>query len=316
MVYFLFLLWFGFLIKWADFLIEWASNIAKKFNISDFFIWLTIIAIWTSLPELVVNIQASIQNSQSLLLWNIIGSNIANLLLILWVTATILPIITTRLVLKREYIISILSILLLFLFINNGFIFSSSGLINKYESLILLIIYMLFVYFVYKKSKNATIELVKIEVKNLSIKKSIIYIILGLIWLIVWWNRVVNWAIKIAEIVGISERVIWLTIIAIWTSLPELITSIVAVFKKKSDIALWNIIGSNIANILLVLGISWLINPIKINNINTQYDIIFLFLVSILVYLFFIRNKFKISKFEWVSILILYLLYIINLFFK
>lgn len=308
MVYVLFLLWFVFLVKWAEYLVEWASNVAKKFHISDFFIGLTIVAIGTSLPELVVNINASLQHSSWLVLGNIVGSNISNLLLILWITALIFPITTSKSILNKEYIVSMASLFFLYYFLNNWFLFSSTPTIERYEALLLLWFFFVFIFLSAIRSKQAIV----IETEKFSLKKSILFIIIWLVWLVLWWEWVVNWAIKIANVIGLSERVIGLTIVAIGTSLPELITSIVAARHHKTDMALGNIIWSNIANVLLIIGMSWAIYPIK-GNISIQYDILFLFIASIIVYFLFKHNKNTVWRIAWLIMLVLYGLYIASI---
>ena len=294
---------FLFLVKGADFLIEGASNIAKRIKISEIIIGLTIVAIGTSLPELVVTINGARQGYSDLSVGNIIGSCILNLLLVLGITSMIKPIKMKENNKTSNLIFLLLSIITVWIFGN------INGQIGRGEGILLLLIFFLFLFNLdYSKE-------VQVEKENKSLIISIILLIIGIIGLKFGGDFVVSNSINIARIYGISERIIGLTIISIGTSLPELITSIVASRKGNEDIALGNIIGSNIFNLLLVLGISAQINPI---NFSIEYNSYFLFLfaVTLLLILFdYIDEKNKITRKNGSILVALFLAYMARIFY-
>ncbi len=253
------------LIKGADWLVSGASALAKKFHVSDLAIGLTVVAFGTSAPELVVNVIASSKSHFEIVFGNVIGSNIANLFLILGLTGIIYPLSVQSSTIWREIPLSLLAVLLLYLLANN-FYMAGSGNISRVDALLLLLFFSYFLYYVFTQLKRdpAHNELV---VENIPPLKMYIYIFTGLAGL-VWGGRmVVNNAIEIASFLGISEKIIGLTIIAIGTSLPELATSIVAALRKNTGIAVGNIIGSNIFNIVLIIPLSALMKPLSYNKI-------------------------------------------------
>lgn len=267
------------LIKGADWLVEGASSLAKKHNIPDLVIGLTIVAFGTSTPELVVNVLASMDNYPDIVLGNIVGSNNFNLFFILGVVGLIMPITVQSSTVWKEIPISFIAALLLFLFANEFFILDSN-IITRLDGTILLILFFSFLFYIYKQMKSSPDPMIDIPQESLhlhtmSTAKIWGYILVGLAGLIIGGRLVVTNAVEIAAELGVSEKIIGLTIVAMGTSLPELVTSVVAALKKNSDIAIGNVVGSNIFNILLILSISSLINPIAYNTaFNT--DIILL----------------------------------------
>jgi cation:H+ antiporter len=253
---------FIFLIAGANWLVEGASALAKKYKISDLVIGLTIVAFGTSAPELVVNIVASLNGYSDIILGNILGSSNFNLFIILGISGLILPIKVQTSTAWREIPISIFTSILL-LFLLNDFVFSGHTYSSRIDGLIMLVLFCLFIYYVFNQLKNdpqtITTENQKSNLKIWGL------IITGLIGLILGGQLVVDNSVNIANALAVSEKIIGLTIIAAGTSLPELVTSIVAATKKNSDIAIGNVIGSNIFNILLILSISSLIKPIDYN---------------------------------------------------
>ncbi|MFO7852612.1 MAG: calcium/sodium antiporter [Bacteroidota bacterium] len=250
------------LIFGANWLVNGASALAKKYKVSDLAIGLTIVAFATSAPELVVNIIASVKGYSDILLGNIVGSNNFNLFIILGLSGLILPIKVQSSTAWREIPISLfISILLLFLL--NDFQFSEQTYSSRIDGFIMLVLFCLFLYYVFNQMKND--PQIKTEDNQKSIIKIWGLIILGLTGLIIGGQLVVINSESIANNLGISEKIIGLTIVATGTSLPELITSIVAAAKKNSDIAIGNVVGSNIFNILLILSISSIIKPIEYN---------------------------------------------------
>lgn len=308
----LFVLGFVFLIKWADVLVEWASSIAKKFKVSDLVIWLTIVAIGTSAPELVVNIMASIKWSAGIAIWNVLGSNISNILLILWISAIIYPISVKKATTFKEIPFSLLAVLVLWFVANDVIIdWASFSWITRIDWLVLLSFFAIFMYYVFGIAKSEKDLPEEVNVKKMSLWKSVLFIILWLIWLTLGWQWIVDGAIHIAKIFGMSETVIWLTIVAVGTSLPELATCVVAAMKKKSDIAIWNIIWSNIFNIFWILWLSAVINPLPF-NVWLDRDVLMVIFATILLFIFILiwKKDSTIVKIEGIIMLVIYVVYV------
>lgn len=265
MVISIFLVIVGFisLILGANWLVDGASALAKKYNVSDLVIGLTIVAFGTSAPELVVNCIASTKGYSDIVLGNIIGSNNFNLFIILGLSGLILPIKVQSSTAWKEIPVSLfVSVLLLFLL--NDFAFSGQTFASRGDGFFMLVMFVLFLYYVFSQMKNdpqtITLDNQKSGLKIWGL------IIVGLIGLILGGQLVVVHSVDIANALGVSEKIIGLTIVAAGTSLPELVTSIVAATKKNSDIAIGNVIGSNVFNILLILSISSIIKPIEFNT--------------------------------------------------
>lgn len=294
------------LIYGANWLVDGASSLAKKYNISDLVIGLTIVAFGTSAPELVVNSVASIDGLSDIVMGNIIGSNNFNLFIILGIAGLVYPISVQSSTAWKEIPIS-LFIAILLLALANNFWMSQATIISRFDGIILLVLFFGFLYYVFTQLKTETVENVayvqKTNVKIWSL------ILLGFAGLIVGGKLVVDNSINIATELGVSQKIIGLTIIAAGTSLPELVTSLVAAFKKNSDIAIGNVIGSNIFNILLILGISSLINPIEF-NINFNQDILILIGGTIfLIVAMFTGKRRKLDRWEALILLCFYLIY-------
>lgn len=261
---------FVLLIKGADWMVNGSTLLAKKNRIPDLAIGLTIVAFGTSAPELVVNTVASYDNHSDIVLGNIIGSNNFNLFMILGIVGLIFPIAVQRSTVWKEIPISFLAAVV-FLVLANGYFFSDQMGLSRIDGLILLSMFFLFLFYIYKqmKTEKATSEeTIVITASNYKIWG---LIFLGLIGLVVGGKLIVDNAVTIASSLGVSEKIIGLTVIAAGTSLPELMTSVVAALKKNSDIAIGNIIGSNIFNIFLILSISSLVRPITFSTVfNTD----------------------------------------------
>lgn len=268
------------LIFGANWLVDGASALAKKYKVSDLVIGLTIVAFGTSAPELVVNSIASVKGYSDIVLGNIVGSNNFNLFIILGLSGLILPIKVQSSTAWKEIPISLfVSVLLLFLL--NDFVFPGTSYSSRLDGLIMLVLFLLFLYYVFNQMKNdpqtVTAENQKSAVKIWGL------IIIGLGGLILGGQLVVVNSVETANALGVSEKIIGLTIVAAGTSLPELVTSIVAATKKNSDIAIGNVIGSNIFNILLILSISSIIRPIEY---NPKFNLDLLILIGGTVFLF------------------------------
>lgn len=250
------------LIFGANWLVDGASALAKKHKVSDLVIGLTIVAFGTSAPELVVNSIASVQGYSDIVLGNIIGSNNFNLFIILGLSGLILPIKIQSSTAWKEIPIS-LFVAILLLFLLNDFQFSGQTYSSRIDGLIMLVLFGLFLYYVFKQMKNDPQSPSTDHQKSVAVIWGLIAV--GFIGLILGGQLVVVNSVNIANELGVSKKIIGLTIVAAGTSLPELVTSIVAATKKNSDIAIGNVIGSNIFNILLILSISSIIRPIEFN---------------------------------------------------
>lgn len=295
------------LIKGADFLVEGASNIAKKFNIPEIIIALTIVSIGTSMPELFVSLTSGMDGLSDVSIGNVVGSNIANLLLILGVSAIIRPIAVKKETKFVEIPVCLITTLIFWTFCNLG------GNITRLDGIIFVILFILFIIYtiivaikhnqVYSKERREPID-------KIGLFKDIIDIGIGIIALKIGAELTVDNAINISKILNISEKIISVTVLAVGTSLPELFTSVSAAIKGKSDIAIGNIVGSNIFNILLILGVTAIINPLTY-NISFNKDMILLVISTVLLMLFpLIPKKDEMTIGNGILYLVLYLVYI------
>lgn len=314
------------LIKSSTFLVDGASTIAAKFKISPMVIGLTIVAFGTSAPELLVSVSSALSGSTEIALGNVVGSNIFNILVILGLSALIFPLHIERNTVWKEIPFSLLGALLVFffgaaVFINQGVGINLNGTevigyLNRNYGLVLLSFFIIFLAYVYGISKNKKEDL-DLDIHKRPMWKSIFMVILGLVGLSFSAKYLVtNPAIDIASALGISQTVIGLTLVAAGTSLPELATSITAAIKKESDIAIGNIVGSNIFNILLILGITLVIKPVPITGQNL-FDLLFLLITTIILFvLIFVFQKYKLNKIEGLIMISLYLIYTAALFIR
>lgn len=304
---------FVLLVKGADILVDGASNIAKKLHIPEIIVGLTIVSIGTSMPELFVSVTSSIEGHADMSIGNIIGSNVCNLMLILGLSAVISSIKFQKQT-KRIEIPMCLGITLLFTLFCN-----TNNKIDRLESIVLLILFVSFIMytiFIALKNKSINDSKVEKEIQKISIVKNVIYLILGIVGLKFGGDFVVDNSVIIANNLHISEKVIGLTILAIGTSLPELVTSVTASIKGNSDIAVGNIIGSNIFNILLIIGVSSFINPIAYNP-TYNIQLIILILGTVLLSVFsIIPPKNEVSRSNGIIYLIMYVIYMIILFIR
>lgn len=308
---------FFLLILGADLLVKGASNIAKKFHIPEMLIGLTIVALGTSMPELVITMSSAKHNATELIIGNAIGSNLCNLLLIMGIISILRPIKIDK---ETKYIhlpVALISTIII-LGLGVGILGSPQNVINNTDGWILVTSYL--IYFLYpivieiKDITTSVKENKKNHVKTKNILVSILFVILGVILLKTGGDLVVDSATEIALRYGISESVIGLTIIAVGTALPELITSIIAVIKKENDLATGNLIGSCILNSFLILGTGAIITPLAFSN-SFIYDLILLSFTIILIWIFcFVGKKNTITRSKAILLLILYLGYMVSLF--
>jgi cation:H+ antiporter len=293
-------------IKGADLLISGASGLARRIGIPDAIIGLTLVAFGTSLPEFTINIKASLKDASEITLGNVIGSNIANILLILGISGLIRPVSIHLTFVKKEIPLNFLSTLILFAMVSDTFLDGNGiALISRSEGLVLVTTFVGYIYFLTAFLERQAFK----DGKQLGYLKGSILIIIGLLGLIMGSEWTVSGGVELATFLGISQMIIGLFLIAVGTSLPELATSIVAAYKGNSDIAVGNILGSNIFNVSFVLGASALINSIPVPT-NVFKDMMILFVAT---FLFFISNylgkKYTISKAESITFLVIYILY-------
>lgn len=304
------ILGFILLIKGADFLVDGASGVAKRFKIPTIIIGLTIVAIGTSMPELMVSTTAALEGHSDMSIGNVVGSNIANLFLILGICSIIRPLKFQTETEKIENFVTIFATILLLYFGNN----MKNNIITRPEGIMFLICCILFILYniimAQKRKTEPLVELESSEIKEQTVTKSILGIVIGIIALKLGGDIVVKYASQIAEIMGLSEKIISITIIAFSTSLPELITSINATIKGETDMAIGNIIGSQVFNIFLILGMSALLCPI---NYSFEYnmDMYFLIFGTVLFALFpFIGKKHYMTRSNGVIFVIIYIIYL------
>uniref|UniRef100_A0A7V4KCG8 Calcium/sodium antiporter n=1 Tax=Fervidobacterium pennivorans TaxID=93466 RepID=A0A7V4KCG8_FERPE len=280
----------------ADKVVEGASAIAKKLRVSDLVIGLTIVSFGTSAPELVVNIVSSIKKNSDIALGNIIGSNIFNILVVAGLSAIIKPISVKHSTLKKDIPLSFLAAVSVLALGNKGN--NLPSIITRGDGIVLLSFFAIFAAYVFemaKKDREIFEELEVEKLKNINTWLAVLYVIGGLAGLIIGGRWIVNSATQIARALGVSDKMIGLTIVAAGTSIPELATSLVAAVKGNSEIALGNVIGSNIFNIFLILGVSATLNPVHYPT-ALNVDVALLLVITVILTLF--SKDLKINKIE------------------
>lgn len=328
MNYILLLIGFVLLVKGADYFVDGSSNIAKKLRIPSLIIGLTIVAFGTSAPEAAVSITASINGQNGMAIGNVIGSNIFNLLMVIGASGIIKPLLVEKSILSREFPFTLLISIILIILSSDILLFNSSiNTINRIDGIILLILFIVFLYYLinsamknrkeslYDTETSADLDMSNIKSieKSNTMIKSILISVIGIAAIIFGGNLVVDSASNIASNFGVSDQLIGLTVVSIGTSLPEFVTSIIAATKGESDLALGNVLGSNIFNILFVIGASALISPMTVDP-KLIIDGAIMILSTILVY-FYAYRKNDISKFESITLSLLYFGYMGYLIF-
>lgn len=299
----LLVLGFVLLIKGADYFVAGASSMATRMCIPPIIIGLTVVAMGTSAPEAAVSISSAMHGSNAIAIGNIFGSNIANVFLILGLSAMITPLIVQKNTIRFEIpFVGLITVLLCWM----GMTF---GMISRAGAGFLLGLFVLFLGYLFIVSRGTTCD-IDCD-KAMGTVKIAAYILLGLLALVLGSNITVSAACSIARFIGVSERVIGLTIVAIGTSLPELVTSVIAARKGQSDIAIGNIVGSNIFNILFVLGIAGIILPIPFAK-EFIFDGIVATLATILLLVFTLPSK-RLSRFPGVLFVLIYMVYLVYL---
>lgn len=309
----LLVLGFALLVKGADWFVDGAAGIATKFGIPQLVIGLTIVAMGTSAPEAAVSITAAFAGNAEITIGNIVGSNVLNILIILGITALVYPVSVQ----KSTHIIDIPVVLFATAML---FGLGYDGNISRLDGIIMLVVFAAYLFYLFwdakrpnkleskEDAKENTVNS-EAEVKNLSLPKALLFTVLGLILIVAGSNFVVKSATFVATALGLSQRFIGLTIVALGTSLPELFTSVTAALKKNSDIAVGNIVGSNIFNILFIVGLSGLIIPVPFDP-AFRFDTVASGLAAIALLLFSLPKK-RISRISGVVLLLLYVAYFI-----
>ncbi|RMD57615.1 sodium:calcium antiporter [Candidatus Woesearchaeota archaeon] len=302
----LILVGFVILIKSADWLVEGASSLAKRFGISDLVIGLTIVAFGTSAPELAVNVFASLKRSSELAISNVLGSNIANILLILGVCALISNLKVHKNTVWKEIPLSLLAVIMVFVLGNDAIMEgASSSAITRGDGIALLGFFIIFMYYTFGVAR---VEGNGFEVEKISALKSIVFVAVGCLGLAFGGKIIVDSALGLASLLGLSQALVGITVLAFGTSLPELAASGMAAWRGNTDMAIGNVVGSNIFNVLLVLSTSAIINPIPlVDNVTLGMAI----LASILLFsILFVGRRHTLTRWEGCTFLVLYAIYI------
>ncbi len=302
---------FAFLMKGADLLVEGASALAKRMKVSDLVIGLTVVAFGTSTPELFVNIFASIGGNSEIAIGNILGSNIFNILVILGISALVYPLRVTHNTIWKEIPFSLLAAVMVFILANDTLIDGQShSMISRIDGIVLLAFFFIFLCYVVVIARQDSQNFKGEVIHKRGLWKAVLFVAAGLAVLVFGGKLLVESAVTIARTLGVSESLIGLTIVAGGTSLPELATSAVAAYKKNSDIAVGNIVGSNIFNIFYILGVSAVIRPIPFSSTNNVDVCVTIFASCVLFASLFTGKKRFMERGEGVFFLVCYIVYI------
>ncbi|EDL63892.1 calcium/sodium antiporter [Bacillus sp. SG-1] len=310
MVYVLLIIGFLLLIKGADFFVEGSSKIAQALKVSPLLIGLTIVAFGTSSPEATVSIAAALEGSAGVAIGNVVGSNIFNITLVVGLTAVLNPLKVESETIRKEIPFTLLaSIALVILISDTGLQLLSENFITRGDGFILLLFFAVFLYYIFEVAKKSREKLNDegTTPESISWGKNILLTVGGLAAIIFGGDIVVDNATEIALSFGMSETLVGLTIVAVGTSLPELITSVTAAVKKQGEIAIGNIVGSNIFNILFVLGTASVISPLAVDDKIFFDALLMIILTGIL--LIFSRTNFRVGKYEGIFLIVAYILY-------
>jgi cation:H+ antiporter len=311
--YLLLIVGFIFLIKGAQYFVDGSSQLAKRLGVSSLVIGLTVVAFGTSMPEFVINIFSAIEGHTELALGTIIGSNISNTLLILGISSMLFPLLVHKSTVWNEIPLSLFSTFLLFILINDS-LFGKTSKLSQLDGIIMLSLFCYFLYYIYSSTQKS--NNFKIEIQKHSDFIIALMILGGLVAIFFGGNLIVKNALIVASTFGISDFLISATVIAIGSSLPELVVSLVAIFKKNVDLAVGNIVGSNIFNILYVLGSTALIQPIYLPGF-VNFDLVFLMVITALLFLFmFTGKKHKLERWEGAIFILLYIAYFSFIVFR
>ena len=304
---FMLIVGFVILIKCADYFVDGASSLARNFKLSTMFIGLTIVSFGTSAPEFAVSVQSLLRGSGDIVLGNVIGSNILNILLILGLSSLFHSLSVKNNTVKKELPITILITSLFVVLISDVALGNGDNMFTRQDALVLILFFTVFIYYLIRMMRNKVDEEEE-ERPMYNVLMSIFWSIVGIVGIILGSNLVVNYASLIAGKLGVSERMIALTVVALGTSLPELVTSVSATRKGEYDIAIGNVVGSNIFNLGIVLGLPVAILG-GIEKISFHYFDLLALLISAFLLFIFSYNDRKITKLEGIIMLILFVIY-------
>lgn len=317
MMYLWLIVGFVLLIKGADLFVEGASSLANSLKIPSIIIGLTVIAMGTSAPETAVSISSSLQGANEIAVGNVVGSNLFNLLVVIGICTFMQPVKITNEILKRDFPFSIIATVVLGVYLLTGIAVSGSPSVSRLGGIGLLAIFTFYLIILIRSAlssrKNANNE--EVIIHKHSIPMSLFFIVLGLTGVVIGGNLVVNNATLIAKAFGMSQTLIGLTVVALGTSLPELVTSIVASKKGENDMALGNVVGSNIFNILLVLGIAGTVSPIHLPNMEAVVDCGILLVVNLIIF-FIVKKRGIADKKVGSLMLLIYIAYTAYIFYR
>lgn len=305
------------LIFGAEYLVRGSASLAKKWGISSLVIGLTVVSFGTSMPELIVNMFSTLQGSADMAIGNVVGSNISNILLILGVSAIIYPLRVKNSTIWKEIPFALLAMILIYIMGNDVFFDKSNfNTLSRTDGLSLIAFFIIFMFYIFGMlKKGGEVDSGSDAIKIYSWRTSFIFTLIGLISLFFGGKLLVDNAVILARLAGLSEALIGLTIVAVGTSLPELATSVIAALHKQDDIAVGNIVGSNIFNVFWILGLTATALQIPFNQ-SINIDVLVGILASLLLFIFmFISTKHKIDRWQgivFVSIYLFYIVYLIN----
>ncbi len=312
-IYLLFVAGFVFLVYGANWLVDGAASIAKRYRISHVVIGMTIVALGTSAPELVVNLIASLKGTADVAMGNILGSNISNIFLILGVSALVFPLAFSKNTFWKDIPFALLGAAVIGVLANDVFLDGiSRSMIYRSDGIVLILFFLLFMAYTIARKKNADRET---EIREFPLYMSVIMVLAGMLALVAGGRWIVNGAVEIAGRLGMSEAVISLTIVAIGTSLPELATCVAAAMKRNAAMVIGNVLGSNVFNVFFVLGISAVIKPLPFNK-ALNFDILMGFGAVILLWLLVLSSRQRtLQRWHGVLFLALYAGYLVFLFY-
>lgn len=317
MTYLLLLVGFALLVKGADYFVEGASKIAQSLRVSPLLIGLTIVAFGTSAPEASVSFIAAFEGNSDVAIGNVVGSNIFNITFILGVTALVFPLLVQSETIRKEIPFALLGSVALLLLISDIQLQAlDSNLITRTEGIMLLLFFAVFLYYIFEVARKdrSNTQANPVDTENVSKLKNSLLTIGGLAGIVFGGSLVVENSIEIALALGMSETLVGLTIVAVGTSLPELVTSVTAALKKQVDIALGNIIGSNIFNIFFILGASATISPLTVDS-KIFSDVWLMIGVTVLL-MILARTKYKISRIEGSVLAVIYIVYVVYIILR
>lgn len=298
---------FAALVKGADLFVDGSASLARKFHVSSLIIGLTIVALGTSAPELAVSTTAALNHSNEIALSNIVGSNLFNLLVVLGICAVFSPISISSEIIFRDFPFSIFVTVLVLLFSvglhSSAGVNGTVGMISRPEGIVLLLIFAAYMFLLIRNAMHSPVE--ETEKEDITYKKCILLMAAGIVMIVAGGQAVVNSAKEIAYFFGMSETLVGLTIVAVGTSLPELVTSIVAAAKHENGLAVGNVVGSNLFNLLFVLGTTTAINPLTVTY-ELSINLVYLILVSILSFVFIITRR-ELSRTEGAVMAMIYI---------